>query len=110
ACGNVRVLTCSNQCIEVQLQIFAELQSSIRVGQRHRALNVTGHGFARSVGKVIQWKDDDVVTAADATVLPTISPKSRYAHFTTLPFLSYEYGRGRPPRYRQSHCRSASRI
>ncbi len=51
--GDVRIFGCADEGIEGQLQVFAELQPTVRVGQRHRAADQAGHAVDGSIGDVV---------------------------------------------------------
>jgi hypothetical protein len=70
---HVRVAAGADQRAEVQVQVGAELQPAIGVRDRHRALDVVGHGLGGRVGQVVQRQDDDVVAHADAAVLAAVA-------------------------------------
>ena len=47
--GDVRIRADADQGAEKQIEVLAELQPAIGVGNRHRALDVVGDRFARGV-------------------------------------------------------------
>ena len=59
----------ADQRAEVQVEVRAELQAAVGVGQRHRALDVVRDRLRRGVGEVVDGQDDHVIAYADAAVL-----------------------------------------
>jgi len=57
----------------VQIEVGAELQSTVRMRDRQRALDIVGDGLGRGVGQVVYRQDDDVVAYADAAVLALVT-------------------------------------
>jgi hypothetical protein len=64
----------------VQLQIFAELEASISMGQRECAFDVVRDSFAGSIRYVIDRENDDVVPHADPAILTPVSQNSSLRH------------------------------
>ena len=52
--GDVRVAAGADQGAEMKLEVLAELQTAVMVGQREAAVDVVGDLFARRVGEVIE--------------------------------------------------------
>jgi hypothetical protein len=59
---------------EVEVEVLAELQPPVGVGQGDGALDVVGHGLGRGVGDVVHRQDGHVVADADAAVLAAVGP------------------------------------
>jgi hypothetical protein len=59
----------------MQFQIFAELQTTVRMRKRERPLNVIGDGFRAGVRQIVEREDDHMIAYADATVLTPIAEK-----------------------------------
>ncbi len=68
--GDVRVRADPDQGAEVEIQILAELEPAVGVGQRHRALHIVGDRLAGGVGQIVQRQEHDVIAHADPAVLP----------------------------------------
>src|SRR5262249_39697569 len=105
--GNVRIAARSNKRVEVKLKVFAKLQTSVWVRERHRTLNMTRNCLTRGVRQIIEREDHNVISAANAAVFSSISQKSRNAHLTTSSFSNYGYGRDHLPRCRRWRFRWA---
>ena len=58
---------------EVQVEVGAELQPAVGVGQGHGALDVVGDALAGGVGDVVDRQDDDVVPHPDPPVLAAVA-------------------------------------
>ena len=71
--GDVGVRARADHGAEVQLQILAELQATIGVGQCLGALNMARDGLAGRVGDVVDGQDDHVVAHAHAAVLAPVA-------------------------------------
>ncbi len=71
--GNVRVGAGSDQRAEVQVEVGAELQPSVRMRDRERTLDVVRDRFARRVRQVVDRQQDHVVADADAAVLAAVT-------------------------------------
>src|SRR5207302_516769 len=69
---DIRILSGSDQRIEMKLEVFTELQASIWMRQRHRTLNMAGDSLASGVRQIVQRKNDNIIAAADAAVLSLI--------------------------------------
>ena len=78
----------ADQCAEEELEVLAELQPPIGVGQRHRALDVVGDRFGGRIGEIVERQDDDVVAHADAAVLAPPARKFIVPDAFALPFIS----------------------
>src|SRR5690349_16543235 len=76
--GDVRIAAGADQRAEMQVEIGAELQPTVRVRDRERALDVVGDRLARGVRQVVDGQDDDVVAHADAAVLAAIAEEARF--------------------------------
>ena len=70
---DIRVGPSADQGPEMQIQILAELQTSVVMRQRQCPFNVMLNLFTGRVGQIIQGQDDDVVADADAAVLAAVS-------------------------------------
>jgi hypothetical protein len=78
--GDVRVGARADDGAEMQLQVLAELQPAVGVGQRDRPLDMGGHGLGRGVGDVVDRQDGDVVADAHAAVLAPVAPDLLVGH------------------------------
>ena len=65
---HVGVAAGTDQGAEVQVEIGPELQPTVRVRQRHRALHDPPDRLDRRVGHVVDRQQQDVVAAADGAV------------------------------------------
>jgi hypothetical protein len=70
---HVRIGARADKRAEMKLQVGAELEPSVGMGDRQRALDVVRNGFARRVRQIVNGQDDDVIAHADATVLTPIA-------------------------------------
>ena len=81
--GHVGVAAHADQRTEMQVQVFAELQAAVGVGQGQGALDVVGHGLAGGVGKVVQGQDEHMITDAYPAIVAAIAHKSLLHRITT---------------------------
>jgi hypothetical protein len=70
---HVGIAARADQRAEVELEVGAELQPAVGMGNRERALDVVRDSFGGGVGQVVQRQDDDVVAHADAAVFAAIA-------------------------------------
>ncbi len=66
--GDIGIGAGADQGAEMEIEILAELQAAIGMGNRQGALDVVGHRLARRIGQIVERQDDDVVAHADAAV------------------------------------------
>ena len=72
--GDIRIRSRADHRAEMQVQVLAELQAAVRMGQRDRALDVVRHGLAGRVGNVVDRQDGDVVADSDPAVFAAVGP------------------------------------
>ncbi len=87
---DVGIRSSADHGAEVQLEVFAELQAAVRVGQGQGALDVVGHRLACGVGDIVHRKNDHVIAHADPPVFTSVSEnlaiRHAYAHLFVLRF------------------------
>src|SRR5439155_27139593 len=82
---DVGIGTGADPRLEMQREIRAELQPSVRMRNRERSLDVARHGFARGVGEIVDGQATDVVSYADATVVALVSAECHFAQIHARP-------------------------
>src|SRR6185437_15883429 len=87
--GDVGVAAGADERAEMQLQILAELQPSIGMGQGEGALDVVGDRLRRRVRQIVERQDDDMVADADAAVLAAVAVESQLAVAARHPTTSW---------------------
>jgi hypothetical protein len=73
--GHIRIAAGADQRAEVKVEVGAELQPTVRVRNRDRALDVVGDRLGRGVRQIVDRQDDHVVANADAAVLAAVTPE-----------------------------------
>jgi len=73
--GNIWVAAGANQCLKVEIQVRAKLKASVRMGDRHGALDGHCNGLCGSIGEIIERQDDDVIADTDTLVIAAIAPE-----------------------------------
>src|SRR5215510_8840368 len=69
---------------EEQLEILTELQPPVGMGECQRALDVVRDRLACGIRKVVERKDDYMITNADASVFPPVPIEIVASHVTTF--------------------------
>ena len=70
---DIRIAARPDQRAEMQVEVGAELQPAVRMGNRQRSLDVMGDRLGGCVGKIIDRQDDHVIAHADTAVLASIT-------------------------------------
>ena len=76
AASTVRIRTRADHGSEVELQVLAELEPPVSMGEGDGALDVVRYGLARRIGNVVHGKHGHVIAYADAPVFPPVSKES----------------------------------
>jgi hypothetical protein len=81
--GHVRVAPGARQRAESQVEVLAELQPAVGVGQGHRALDQGRHAVRGRVRDVVDRQDDDVVADAEPPVWPPVAEQLHLLRLST---------------------------
>ncbi len=81
---HIRIRPRTDERAEEQLEILTELQPTVGMGERQRALDVVRHRLARGIRKVIERENDYMITNADAPVFASVSIEFVASHVTTF--------------------------
>src|SRR5262245_26488078 len=88
---------------EEQLEILTELQPAVGMRKRQRALDVVRDRLACGIRKVVERKNDYMITNADPPVFPPVPIEIVASHVTTFWSSDCARARGGPSECRPRH-------